>query len=644
MMWRLFAGVKALMGSILMLCAAPVLAAQDPARDWTEQSVVPGEHPYDGLGDFIDGMANSHMHTLDVSAMTVSIVKDGRLIFAKGYGLQNREKNIPVSAETSLFRIGSTSKLFTWTAIMQLLEQGRIDLDVDVNTYLKDFQIPDTFPEPITMRHIITHTAGFEDGALGYLINYDPERALTLRDAMQTYLPKRINPPGKYASYSNYATALAGLIVENITGVSFSDYVEQNIYAPLGMTNATFREPVPESLSAGQTIGYFREGGALVPQPYELIGSFGPAGAMAASATDMARFMVAHLQDGRLNGEQILKPETALLMHTALYQGDARLGAMAYGFYEEWVNGHRLIGHGGDTAQFHTEMLLDKAEGLGIFVSYATRDDRAGRDTFVRTFYDRYYPAPLPDIEPPADFEDRASDYAGTYRFWRHNESTIEKAMAILSGGLDVTPSGEGTLIFAGRHGPRQFVEIGENLFRQVDGPQRIAFGENADGEIQDLFIDGLPFMDASRVPAFETSLYSQVLPLICFLVFVSVFVDWLYRRRRYKEMQLLPRIAIGTSMAVAGANLLFLLFLGMILASYGMHLYLAIPTVFDVNLILPIVASLLSIGLVAFAVVVWLKGVWGLGRRVYFSIVAGCALYMTIYYSYWNILGFQHF
>ncbi len=122
------------------------------------------------LEAFLDGVLAAEMRSHSIASATVSVVKDGELFFAKGYGYADRESRRPVDPERTLFRPGSISKLFTWTAVMQLVEQGKIDLDADVNEYLTDFRIPDTFPEPITMEHLMTHTPGFEDGGLGYLL------------------------------------------------------------------------------------------------------------------------------------------------------------------------------------------------------------------------------------------------------------------------------------------------------------------------------------------------------------------------------------------------------------------------------------------------------------------------------------------
>ena len=205
------------MTTLFRRCSAGIvllwLAAATPANASIDDPVA--------LEAFVDGLVQPMMQSQNSPSGTVAIAKDGQIVFAKGYGYQDIEAGIPVDPAKTLFRPGSVSKLFTWVSVMQLVEQGRLDLDADVNTYLDGFRIRDTFDEPVTLRHVLTHTAGFEDGALGYLIIDDPAKAVPLREAMEKYQPERVNPPGKQTAYSNYATALAGLIVQNVVDNEF---------------------------------------------------------------------------------------------------------------------------------------------------------------------------------------------------------------------------------------------------------------------------------------------------------------------------------------------------------------------------------------------------------------------------------------
>ncbi|MGH9792142.1 MAG: serine hydrolase domain-containing protein, partial [Candidatus Acidiferrales bacterium] len=479
---------------------------------------------------------SAHMQAQEIPTAVVAVVKDGKLFFSKGYGYADREQRTSVDPERTLFRPGSVSKLFTWTAVMQLHERGQLDLDADINTYLKDFQIPATYPEPITMKHLLTHTPGFEDGALGYLFVRNAEKIVPLGQSLAAHIPLRVRPPGTYSSYSNYGTALAGLIVANISGMSFEDYIDKNILAPLGMTHSTFHEPLPPSLAADMATGYKHQTGIYKKQDFEFIANFGPAGALTASANDMARFMLAHLQLGRLGDARILQEATARQMHSQLYTLDPRLAGMAYGFYETRVNGVRMIGHGGDTQWFHSDLSLLPEHNLGIYASYVTHGSRA-RSELLKAFMDRYFPqaaTPLPT--PPDDFKERGKRFAGNYRFTRHNSSTIEKVAAV-AAGLSVSVTSENRLLVSGLgENALQFVETEPLLFRQVDGTHTISFKENERGEVTHMFFDALPFMPTYRVPWYEARGFTLLIVggglLLCVTTLISAFYHARLMRR----------------------------------------------------------------------------------------------------------------
>src|SRR5262245_8832636 len=297
---------------------------------------------------FLDGLVPLQIKHDDIAGATIAVVKDGKLLFAKGYGYADVEKKKPVSPQDTLFRPGSISKLFTWTAIMQLYEQGKLDLDRNVNDYL-DYKIPDAFGKPITLKNIMTHTPGFEEQVKD-LFRTDTSK-LNLGEYLKTHIPQRIYPPGTVPAYSNYATAVAGYIVERVSGKPFDQYIAENILKPLNMTHSSFSQPLPKELAPLMSNGYRL--GSDKPEAFEVVNPF-PAGSLSSSATDMAQFMMAHLADGQLGNAQILKPETARLMHSRLFGLDDQTNAMCYGFYEESRNGHRIIGHGGDTINFHS--------------------------------------------------------------------------------------------------------------------------------------------------------------------------------------------------------------------------------------------------------------------------------------------------
>jgi CubicO group peptidase (beta-lactamase class C family) len=317
------------------------------------------------LGPFLDGLMPQQIEHADIAGAVIAVVKDGKLLFAKGYGYADVEKKIPVSPETTLFRPGSISKLFTWTSVMQQVELGKLDLDRDVNEYL-DFKIPPAFGKPITLRNIMTHTTGFEETAKDLFVG-SAEDLRPTGEYLRVHMPARIFPPGTTPAYSNYATTMAAYIVERVSGQNFNDYVEEHIFRPLNMTHATFRQPLPEALKPSMSNGYILGSGE--PKPFEFV-QVAPAGSLSASAVDMTHFMIAHLQNGRYGDQQILKPETAIQMHARQAGWPRSMNAMCLGFYEQWLVGHRSIGHGGDTVSFHSNLHLILDANVGLFVSY----------------------------------------------------------------------------------------------------------------------------------------------------------------------------------------------------------------------------------------------------------------------------------
>ena len=203
---------------------------------------------------WLDGFMPYAIETGDVAGAVVVVVKNGETVLAKGYGYADVAAHAPVDPDRTLFRPGSTSKLFTWTAVMQLVEQGKLDLDRDVNTYL-DFRLPERDGTPITLRNIMTHTAGFEEKVKD-LIADDPAQLVPLRAYVAQGIPVRIFKAGTTPAYSNYATALAGYIVQRVSGQSFDDYVDAHIFKPLGMAHSSFRQPLPAALAADASKGY----------------------------------------------------------------------------------------------------------------------------------------------------------------------------------------------------------------------------------------------------------------------------------------------------------------------------------------------------------------------------------------------------
>jgi CubicO group peptidase (beta-lactamase class C family) len=397
-MRRSIARSSCLAFSLSLALLAPGATAAAPAA--TEPLATPAAavgHPLTeaDAAAWLDGLVPYVLAKNDLAGATVSIVQDGRLLLARGYGYADVEKKTPVDPAVTLFRPGSVSKLFTWTAVMQLVEQGKLDLDGDVNQYL-DFAIPPAFGKPITLRHLMTHTPGFEEAVKNMLVD-EPGLQRSNETWLKQWTPARVFPPGEVPAYSNYGAGLAGYIVERVSGQSFDDYVDSHLLAPLAMEHSTFRQPLPESLRGDMARGYAKA--SEPPHEFELV-NVAPAGSLSASAVDMAHFMIAHLQEGRFGDTRILRPETAAAMHGYEQRAVPALAPMALGFYHLRRNGHRVIAHGGDTQWFHSQLELYLDAGVGLFFSVDGNTPSGLRKHLSEGFAARYFPAPAAAREP----------------------------------------------------------------------------------------------------------------------------------------------------------------------------------------------------------------------------------------------------
>jgi CubicO group peptidase (beta-lactamase class C family) len=506
----------------------------------SEQKLTPSapELTATDLEAFLDGLMPSQLEREDIAGAVVAVVKDGKVLFAKGYGFSDVEKHKAISPAETLFRPGSISKLFTWTSVMQLVEQGKLDLDRDVNEYL-DFKIPPAFGKPITLRNIMTHTPGFEDTAKELFVA-DASKMRPLSEYLREHIPGRVFPPGVTPAYSNYATSVAGYIVQRTSGKPFEKYVADNIFSPLGMSHTTFVQPLPADLQPLMSSGYTRASQSA--KPFEFVQAF-PAGSVSTSAADMCKFIIAHLQDGRFGSAQILKPETAKLMHTRQFGADPRLNGMALGFYEESKSGHRIIGHGGDTVYFHSDLHLILDANTGFFVSYNSggKGEVSTRTILFDRFLDRYFPFTHSPAAPVASAKEDAQQAAGLYVASRRGENTFIK-LTELFGEPKIVFNADGTLSIDPLKGPngelKRYAEISPLLYREIDGEEHVAFHRNSNGRME--FSIDFPFFVFERASLADNKLLNLALliPSLAIILLAVLFwpvnaaIRWHYGRK----------------------------------------------------------------------------------------------------------------
>lgn len=585
----LLAGILsvALSGPALAQAPAPVAPVVPVAAPATAMAPADKLTAAD-LEAWLDGLIPYVLEQADVAGSVVVVVKDGQVLLEKGYGYADVAARTPVDPRGTLFRPGSVSKLFTWTAVMQLVEQGKLDLDKDVNTYL-DFMIPDYQGKPVTLRHVMTHTTGMEE-QIRWLIATDPNAVAPLGDALKHWVPERIFAPGTTPAYSNYATALAGYIVQRVSGEPFDAYIKRHIFDPLGMRHSSFSQPLQPALLAQMSKGYVTASDGK-PQDYELI-NMAPAGSLAATGADMGRFMVAHLQKGEYNGARILSEATAVQMHGTAQASVGPLNRMMLGFYETTVNGHRAIAHGGDTMWFHSDLQLFLDDGIGIYVSTnsAGKDGAARnvRAALVTGFADRYLPlkGALPASTVDADTARlHAQQVAGAYMSSRRPQSNFMSILNV-AGLVKIVANEDGTISvpmltkYSGV--PRKWREVSPYVWRDVDGGDRLA-AEVVDGKVTRFSVDGLAaIMVFQRQPAWASLLVPLAVgSLLALLLTVLAWPVSALVRRHYGVRYALTDGDARTHRVVRIAALL-------VLASVMSILWLVVSMMSDLNLMTP--------------------------------------------------------
>lgn len=611
---------------------------------WAQPASAAGNGPGDPaeMKAFIAGVMAAEMKDNHIPGAVVAVVKDGKLLLAEGYGYADLEKRVAVDPERTLFRPGSVSKLFVWTAVMQLVEQGKLALDADVNTYL-DFTIPATYPQPITLKNLLTHTPGFEDKGEGLFI-LDPEKMISLGQYLKSNIPARIFPPGQLGAYSNYGCALAAYVVERVAGLEFSEYVEKNIFTPLGMTHSTFRQPLPPQLAADMAGGYNYSQGEFVRGSFELVPAY-PAGALSASATDVAKFMLAHLQNGQSGGARILAESTAKQMHGSLFSHDPRLTGMAYGFFENTLNGQRVISHGGDTLLFHSGLFLLPDQNIGLFVSTNGSGGGGVGARLFDLFMEHYYPVspqPAPQLAP--GFAQRILPFLGEYYPARSNTTTLEKFMRLMQPA-NISLSTEGHLLVSVMGETNRMVEIEPGLLQSLDDPDnRMALRVDESGTY---LLPGAP-MAFIKPPWYGTSAFQGLLLVVGLLFFFCTTLAWglsfLSGLRKREPRPLLARLArlVGVSF-----GLVFVAFLIGFMAifmdvdpAFGVpHIFFGRPPDMAFVMTLARIAAGLGAALLLFCALAWVKRYWSVAGRVHYSLLALTGVVLVWVLVYWNFL-----
>lgn len=595
------------------------------------------------LEKFVDKQMTDDLKEYHIPGAVISIVKDQKIVYSQGYGFANIPDKQKVTAEDSMFRIASTTKLFTWTAVMQLVEQGKLDLDTDINTYLTSLKIPETFKDPITMRHLMTHTAGFEEGGVGYQITTDKERLkTTIAETLKKHPLARIRPVGELASYSNYGAALAGLVVEDISGMSYADYIQKNIFEPLNMTYATVKEPLPKEFKHNEVIGYnFKEGEFTAGTPtYE--GGFSPAGAGSVSGNDMAQFMIAHLNGGMSNGQSILKPETVRLMQKTAFRFDDRLPGSGLGFQEGEMNGQKIVSHAGADTMFITDLFLIPSQKIGVFISYSGGDGDGALASFKENFFNNYFPINQEKAPKFIDTtEEELAKYTGSYKFSRRNYSHIDKFYSLLAE-MKVSQV-DGQLSIGQGDEEERFKKIDQDLFQQIDGQHQLVFKKNKKGEATQMLISFIPDMTLEKTKFWDQSVVWLSLLGTSAIIMVMTIILFLIKLIKIKQLSRSERISMWVILATSVSSIVTLILTVTQVLNMDVLQRLSELTLgLKLFLCLPLLVIVLTVMLLVRVVKIWYCKEFNVPIRIFVLFIGLAAITICLFFAYWNLVGWN--
>ncbi|MFC5864376.1 serine hydrolase domain-containing protein [Acidicapsa dinghuensis] len=614
----------------------------------------PGSHALTSadLEAFFDGVVPLQLERSDVVGASVLVMKDGQTLLEKGYGYADLKNKKTVDPNSTIFRLASISKLFTWVSVMQLVEQGKLNLDTDVNQYL-DFQIRPAFNKPVTLRNLMTHTGGFEETA-DDIILLNPKDAVSLRDYLIHNQPMRLFPPGEVPAYSNYGVGLASYIVQRASGQPFEQYVQQHIFTPLGMTHSSFEQPLPKSLANLPSEGY-RDDTTKPAVGFEIFNPVG-AGGISSSAADMGRFGQALLNGGSLDGKQILKPETLALMWTPQFQASPQLPPICMGFYQDWRNNLRWIGHEGDLIAFHSLFFVEPSQKLVLFVSYNSAGGGGRpRPEIIDMFTDRYFPG-APKVEFLKTLPPEMKAIEGRYQTTRRSDST-KMALGNLFSQRSLSINKDGVLRVSGFRDLREHVvkwkAIGKDLWQAEDDQTRIFAIRDSSNRVVRLAVD-FPGVQIQRVRWFENS--RLVLPItyasigVLALVVIASIIRlgrrlFLHKRPRWKPQP-------GTIWLTASPRIaawLWILFLAAIVGYFAAtsddisipnpHWY---PWFVLVNWVVAVILVFSFFTLIR-AFFIWTRADLRLITKLKFTIVALSCVVLGWVAIHWNVIGSAH-
>lgn len=626
--------------AVMMACwvSSPV-RAQNPAPDTTSLTDTAS------LREYMDKFVMDDMRDLRVPGAVVAIVYSRQVVLLRGYGVSNTDRKTPVDPHRTIFRAGSVTKPFTAAAIMQLVEQGKIDPNADVNRFLRDVKIPVGFGKPVTTSDLLTHTAGFDVALAGTAARTENE-VEPLGRYLTEHLPPRVRAPGETIAYSNHGFTLLGHVVEQLSGESYSQYLKRHVLDPLGMTSSTM-QLTPDVEARTATPYEPRAAGYRIAPP--LHPNISPAASLNTTAADMTHFMIAQLNGGLFNGKRVLAQSSVREMQATHFRQDPRMPGIAWGFFESSWHNRRIVFHSGGIRGFMSAVYLLPDDSIGLFVA---NNGYSGGLVFDVLFHlmNRYLPAsPMQTQLNPADVQ-RLRKYAGFYREANHPVSNLEKAGGLRNPALEIRVTDSGAVTAFGV----QFVESAPGFFHERKGWETLAFLGDKAGNVTGV-VTTYPFPGTqtwNRIPFIETSVPSQIVMIWTLLLSIGILIrpPRIQPDARWSRTGASPpsamvdwsRMTALIVRGVAAAQLSFLLLMWAGARTEGGMLY-GVPWPMDAAGLIAVVGAVTVVMLIVRIILALLHADWPRIKLAPVIVIALSSTLFIVVQHFWNLLGIHH-
>lgn len=627
--------MKYLLINLLIICSIFLFENKTYSQNADDQKA--------DLSAWIDSQFTEGMNSYTIAGATIVLMQGDSILHMNGYGLADIASNTPVNSNSSIFGIGSVSKTFVATAIMQLYEDGKLELDRDVNSYLTTFQLDYKFNDSITVRHLLTHTAGLDLRIIGSAVQ-DEKDIIPLAQYLKKRMPTQIRPSDKVISYTNQAYGLLGLIVEEVSGLPCDEYVRQRILKPLEMDYSSFNRQA--ELEANYVTGYLQKSGQLIPcRPYFDLNY--PGAGLKTTASNMAHYISMFLNKGNYKGLQILDSITVAKMFYEPFRQykNAEYGYLM-GFQERIWNGITLCGHTGNIPGFESQLFLIPGKNIGLFIStnsssYQYSKSRVFIDKFINDLLAQLIPTSSTEkkvTHPIGEVDEPLEMFTGTYRYTAgYGQRTLDK-LGVLVGlfpEIEIVPKGD-TL---------EILPYNEKLFPVFDltfhskNRNYVAFDRDTKGEISYFFNEAYAYQKLKwyEPVKFQILWIGSIILILLIYIIISIVRKLLIRN---KKSHLIKKV----NFLLASFIVLFIVVLGYTLnRTDPLELFYGIPVLVKIALVIPFIIiplEFVTIYLLTKSIRFKELGTFDL---IYQSIIVVAALFFIPWLMYYNLIGFNY-